>query len=109
MPRKPHCELTTEERKAAERLKSIWLAKKEDLGISQEKVSLAASWTPSAFGQCLHAHIPLNTEAMLKLAGISKVSPNDIFPEKMAEVLAAESTAGPIDSLAPVPTRAASP
>lgn len=73
---------TATEAAAAERLKKLWNTRKKDLKLTQEKVAQMCDWgNQSAFGAYLHARVPLNTEAVLKLAKALKVHPVEIMPE----------------------------
>ncbi len=78
-------ELTPSEVNAAERLQTIWNAKKKALGLTQEKVAQLCEWSnQSAFGAYLLARVPLNTDAVLRLAKVFKVHPTEIMPELAA-------------------------
>ena len=80
-------ELTASELDAAKKLQHIWNTKKEALNLTQGKVAQTCGWSnESAFGAYLHARVPLNTEAVLRLAKILKVHPTEIMPE-IAELL----------------------
>ena len=75
-------ELTPSEINAAERLQTIWNEKKKALGLTQEKVAQLCEWSnQSAFGAYLLARVPLNTDAVLRLAKVLKVHPTEIMPE----------------------------
>ena len=75
-------ELTASELDAAKALQQIWSAKKDGLHLTQGKVAQICGWSnESAFGAYLHARVPLNTEAVLRLAKILKVHPIEIMPE----------------------------
>jgi hypothetical protein len=75
-------ELTVSELDAAKALQQIWSAKKDGLHLTQGKVAQICGWSnESAFGAYLHARVPLNTEAVLRLAKILKVHPIEIMPE----------------------------
>ena len=75
-------ELTAAELDAAKALQQIWSAKKDGLHLTQGKVAQICGWSnESAFGAYLHARVPLNTEAVLRLAKILKVHPIEIMPE----------------------------
>ena len=75
-------ELTVFELDAAKALQQIWSAKKDGLHLTQGKVAQICGWSnESAFGAYLHARVPLNTEAVLRLAKILKVHPIEIMPE----------------------------
>ncbi|MGB4497230.1 MAG: hypothetical protein WBI40_00905 [Methylococcaceae bacterium] len=80
-------ELTAAELDAAKKLQHIWNTKKDELHLTQGKVAQTCGWSnESAFGAYLHARVPLNTEAVLRLAKILKVHPTEIMPE-IAELL----------------------
>ncbi|MCX7074006.1 MAG: hypothetical protein QX193_03265 [Methylococcales bacterium] len=75
-------ELNVSELDAAKALQQIWSAKKDGLHLTQGKVAQICGWSnESAFGAYLHARVPLNTEAVLRLAKILKVHPIEIMPE----------------------------
>ncbi|MDD5215349.1 MAG: helix-turn-helix transcriptional regulator [Methylococcales bacterium] len=75
-------ELTQQELDAATRLQQIWNAKKKELGLTQEKVAQLCEWSnQSAFGAYLLARVPLNTDAVLRLAKVFKIHPTEIMPE----------------------------
>ncbi len=75
-------ELTPSEINAAEHLQTIWNEKKKALGLTQEKVAQLCEWSnQSAFGAYLLGRVPLNTDAVLRLAKVLKVHPTDIMPE----------------------------
>ena len=92
-------ELTAAELDAAKALQQIWSAKKDELHLTQGRVAQICGWSnESAFGAYLHARVPLNTEAVLRLAKILKVHPIEIMPE-IAELL---PLANPETDVAPV-------
>ncbi|MEN9596967.1 MAG: hypothetical protein RL236_1401 [Pseudomonadota bacterium] len=65
-----------------EQLKLIWHSKKKTLGLTQEKVAQLCDWnTQSAFNAYLLGRIPLNTDAVLRLAKVLQVHPTEIMPE----------------------------
>ena len=65
-----------------EQLKLIWNSKKKTLGLTQEKVAELCDWnTQSAFNAYLLGRIPLNTDAVLRLAKVLQVHPTEIMPE----------------------------
>jgi transcriptional regulator with XRE-family HTH domain len=78
-------ELTQQELDAAARLQQIWNARKKELGLTQEKVAQMCEWSnQSAFGAYLLARVPLNTDAVLRLAKVFKIHPTEIMPELAA-------------------------
>lgn len=80
-------ELTQQELDAATRLQKIWNVKKKELGLTQEKVAQLCEWSnQSAFGAYLLARVPLNTDAVLRLAKVFKIHPIEIMPE-LADLL----------------------
>lgn len=84
--------ITEADRQAALRLQQIWEQKRRDLKLTQEQVAHACGWsTQGAFSQYLRAKIPLNTDAVLKLAKVLQVAPQEIMPE-ISDLLAAQST-----------------
>ncbi len=75
-------ELTQSEISAAERLQAIWNKKKKLLNLTQERVAQLCDWSnQSAFGAYLLARVPLNTDAVLRLAKVLQVHPTEIMPE----------------------------
>jgi len=75
-------ELTASEVDAAKCLLQIWNNKKSVLNLTQGKVAQLLGWSnESAFGAYLHGRVPLNTEAVLRLAKILQVHPAEIMPE----------------------------
>ena len=75
-------ELTPSEISAAERLQAIWNKKKKPLNLTQERVAQLCDWSnQSAFGAYLLARVPLNTDAVLRLAKVLRVHPTEIMPE----------------------------
>ena len=70
--------LTTEESSDARRLQAIWLKKKNALQLTQEQVAAECGWTQGAFGHYLHGRVPLNIEAVLRLAIALQVDPTEI-------------------------------
>jgi transcriptional regulator with XRE-family HTH domain len=93
-------ELTPEEQRAAERLRKIWERKKRNLNLTQESAAIACGWESgqSAMSQYLGGFVPLNVEAVLKLAKVLQVHPTEIMPE-VADLLPplpeSESATGP--------------
>lgn len=74
--------LTPAEVEAAARLRRLWNQKKSELHLTQEKVAHLCGWgTQGTFSHYLQARIPLNTDAILKLAKVLQVRPEDIMPE----------------------------
>ena len=75
-------ELTASELDAAKKLQQIWSAKKDGLHLTQGKVAQICGWSnESAFGAYLHARVPLNIDAVLRLSKILKIHPTEIMPE----------------------------
>jgi transcriptional regulator with XRE-family HTH domain len=75
-------ELTQSELDAAKRLQTIWNKKKKILNLTQERVAQLCDWSnQSAFGAYLLARVPLNTDAVLRLAKALHVHPTEIMPE----------------------------
>ena len=66
----------------AEHLRLIWNAKKKELNLTQEKVAQLCEWnTQAAFNAYLLGRMPLNTDAVLRLAKVLQVHPTEIMPE----------------------------
>jgi len=78
MPRKI---LTRDQIADAMRFKHIWNNKKTLLNLNQEKVCEHMGWSSqSSFSQYLNGKIALNLKAVVKLAKILEVPPEDISP-----------------------------
>lgn len=74
--------LTDEDLQAAQRLKSIWNIRGKALGLTQEKAADAMGFnTQGAVSHYLNAHVPLNTDAVIKFASLLQVSPEEIRPD----------------------------
>ncbi|HEL8026009.1 TPA: helix-turn-helix domain-containing protein [Escherichia coli] len=73
--------------KAAQRLKEIWMDKKPQLGLTQERAAEMLGFsTQGAVSHYINGQTPLNLEAVLKFAGLLKVPPESIRPD-MADLL----------------------
>ena len=67
---------------AARNLRNIWEAKRESLGLTQEKAAEIMGFaTQGAVSQYLNGRTALNTDTILKFASLLKVDPEDINPE----------------------------
>lgn len=77
---KPKRKITKEEKQLAENLKRIWLARKGELGLNQEKVGATLGITQGAVGHYLNGRIALNINIIIKFAKLLKVEPKDIDP-----------------------------
>jgi len=65
----------------AQRLSKIWAAKKDALGLSQEKAAAIMGFkTQAAISQFLNGKVPVNIENVLKFAALLKVAPEEIDP-----------------------------
>ena len=81
-------QLSADQLADADRLKNLWLAFKVRTGKTQDDVAEACGWkNQSAFSQYLNARIPLNLEAVLKLASVLEAQPEDISPS-LARIVA---------------------
>ncbi|MFA0813991.1 LexA family protein [Microbulbifer epialgicus] len=78
--------LTDSELQLAESLRRIWLAKKGELGLNQEKAGAAMGITQGAVGHYLNGRIALNTEAIIKFARLLNVEPSDIDPKQVVKL-----------------------
>ncbi|MCX7073333.1 MAG: hypothetical protein NTZ70_00740, partial [Methylococcales bacterium] len=66
----------------AEQLRLIWNTKKKELNLTQEKVAMLCQWnTQAAFNAYLLGRMPLNIDAVLRLAKVLQVHPAEIMPE----------------------------
>lgn len=72
--------LTPEEADDAERLRAVWFRKNRELGLTQEVAAAECGWTQGAFGHYLRGRVPLNLEAVLKIARVLQISPAEISP-----------------------------
>ena len=74
--------LTEQELLYLERFRAIWNEKKQALNLTQEMVGHACGWNgQSAFSQYMGGIVPLNIEAVLRLAKVLQVHPADIMPD----------------------------
>ncbi|WHI52961.1 LexA family transcriptional regulator [Microbulbifer sp. MLAF003] len=78
--------LTDSEMKLSEGLRRIWLAKKGELGLNQEKAGAAMGMTQGAVGHYLNGRIALNTETIIKFARLLHVEPSDIDPNQVVKL-----------------------
>lgn len=70
------------DKNAAHNLKAIWEAKRDALGLTQEKAAEALGFsTQGAVSQYLNGRTALNTDTTLKFAALLQVPPEDINPE----------------------------
>ncbi|MFO1430555.1 MAG: helix-turn-helix transcriptional regulator [Candidatus Competibacteraceae bacterium] len=73
--------LTPDEENARNRLKRIWEAKRKVLGLTQQNVADRCGWSSqSTTGHYLSGRLALNTDAVLALARVLNVNPNEIWP-----------------------------
>ena len=83
--------LTDQEREWQRNLKSIWLRKKSELGLTQEKLAAKIGWrTQGAVTSYLNGRIPLNTDAKMKFAEALGVSVSEIDSGIILEALTAK-------------------
>jgi hypothetical protein len=73
--------LTNYERKLAERVKRIWLRKKNDLGLSQERAAEQIGLTQGGLNHLLNGRRPINIEMVLKFSALLDETPMPIAPE----------------------------
>lgn len=74
-----------------ERFKKVWTEKKGPLKLTQGAVGLSCGWKgQSAFSQYIGGLVPLNIEAVLRLAKVLQVHPAEIMPE-IIDLLPTES------------------
>lgn len=78
--------LTDSEMKLSEGLRRIWLAKKGELGLNQEKAGAVLGMTQGAVGHYLNGRIALNTETIIKFAQLLHVEPSDIDPSQVVKL-----------------------
>jgi len=75
-------ELTQEERAWQKNLRDIWERKKDELGLTQEKLAAKIGWkTQAAVTSYLNGRIPLNTDAKRKFAKALNVHVSEIDPD----------------------------
>ncbi len=74
-------DLTPSELENLARFKFIWDNKKKALGLTQATAGVLCGWNgQSAFSQYLGGIVPLNVEAVLRLAKVLKIHPAEIMP-----------------------------
>ncbi|MEJ2309949.1 MAG: helix-turn-helix transcriptional regulator [Gammaproteobacteria bacterium] len=78
--------LTPQQQWAAGRILNVWLRKKEQLGLRQERAAERAGWSQGMFNHYLHGRKALNIEAVLRLAVILREDPMSLAPEILAPV-----------------------
>lgn len=79
--------LTADELAAADRLRLAYQQRKRETGLTQERLAFDCGWKQqSAASQYITGKIPLNLDALLKLASALGVTPADIFPELAASL-----------------------
>ncbi|KAA9133483.1 helix-turn-helix transcriptional regulator [Marinihelvus fidelis] len=79
--------LSSDQQRAASRLRKIWDEKKTGLGLTQERVGARLGWeTQSAVSQYLNGKIPLNLNAVIKFAQVLEVEPESIYPELLQDL-----------------------
>lgn len=71
-------EPTAADRRAAERLKAIWLAKKGALELTQEKLAAQFGISQPAVGQYLNGEIPLNYLTLVKFCATLQCDPREV-------------------------------
>lgn len=67
--------------KVGKNLKSIYEAKKIELGLSQNVIAERMDLTQGTVGQYLNGKTPLNARALTKFANILQTTPAEIWPE----------------------------
>lgn len=78
--------LTPPQAKAAKRLKSLYLEKKKELFLTQQKIADIMGVTQGAVYQWLSGKTPLGYKALVGFAKVLQVQPADIFPELCNEL-----------------------
>lgn len=74
-------ELTSEEREDARRLKQLWIAKKDELHLSQVKAAKELGYnSQGAISQYINGRVSLNFQAAAKFAKLLRVEIKDISP-----------------------------
>lgn len=74
--------ISDSDKSAAQNLRRIWEAKRESLGLTQEKAAESLGFaTQGAVSQYLNGRTALNTDTTLKFASLLQVDPEDIKPE----------------------------
>lgn len=73
--------ITDLDRANASRFKAIWERKKRELGLTQVQLAEKLGYnSQSMVSQLLNARVALNTDAVLRLAQVLRVSPGEIDP-----------------------------
>lgn len=83
--------LTGKDLDDAKRLKAAWIARKDFLGLTQEKAGAAIGMTQGAVAQYLNGHTALNVGTKVKFASVLQMSPQAIWPDFEFTVPAAAS------------------
>lgn len=78
MSRPVRSPLTPEQRAIATRLKSLWLVKREELGITQTQLAERMGITQGALTQFLNQHIAVHTDFVLDFCRELDVDPADV-------------------------------
>jgi|SRR5690625_3555800 len=73
--------LTESEKACAARLKAIYEAKRDQLGLSQERLGSEMGMSQSAVGQYMNAKIPLNLPVKISFAMALQCDVSEIDPE----------------------------
>ncbi len=86
--------ITKEHRESAARLRSIYQRKKNELGLTQEKLrDLTGFKNQSIISQYMNAKIALNTDAIIRFARALKCKPEEIEPNIDLYYIEAEKAA----------------
>lgn len=75
--------LTPEATRAATRLNAVFLQRKSETGLSQQKAADQLGWTQGAVHQYLTGKTPLNAAALKRLCTLLDADPESIYPELM--------------------------
>lgn len=76
---KRHRNITDADRRAAEKVRDLWLSyQKSNPGVSQERAAALAGMGQSAFSQFLRGTVPMRVAPVLKFAKLFGVDPREI-------------------------------
>lgn len=80
LPKATKRPLTPEERERSLHVRSVWLARKAELKLSQKIAARELGVTQPTFSQYMTQVIPLNTDFVVSLANLLKLAPEELDP-----------------------------
>jgi transcriptional regulator with XRE-family HTH domain len=89
--------LTPDERIKAQKLSTLWQKQKLELGLSQQKLSKMLGISQPTLSQYFNGIIPLNTDFIILISSVLRVSPAEIDPKlsKVKTLLSIRSQISP--------------